>query len=91
MTLGNSEILKLTAWPIDLLQKRTGEPVGLLMPKIAGRKDIHHLYSPKSRRADFQRADWRFLVRAAARYYRKPNARSHRPLVGCGATVNRLN
>ncbi len=29
-------------------------------------KDIHHLYSPKSRRAEFAAADWRFLIRVAA-------------------------
>jgi DNA-binding helix-hairpin-helix protein with protein kinase domain len=58
-------ITRLTAWPIDLLSKRTGEPIGLLLPKISG-TDVHRLYSPKSRRTDFQRADWRFLIRAAA-------------------------
>lgn len=57
---------KLTAWPAGLLRHRTQGPIGLLMPKVSGRKDIHHLYSPKSRRADFQTADWRFLVRTAA-------------------------
>lgn len=64
--LRNDRISGLAAWPIELLLRRSGEPIGVLMPKIVGRKDIHHLYSPKSRRADFQRADWRFLVRAAA-------------------------
>jgi DNA-binding helix-hairpin-helix protein with protein kinase domain len=64
--LRGEQIAKLTAWPIDLLSTRSGQPVGLLIPRFAGRKDIHHLYSPKSRRADFQRADWRFLIRAAA-------------------------
>lgn len=57
---------KLTAWPIGLLRHRVNGPIGLLMPKVADRKDIHHLYSPKSRRSDFQRADWRFLIRSAA-------------------------
>lgn len=59
-------LLRLTAWPAGLLRHRTRGPIGLLMPKVSGRKDIHHLYSPKSRRADFQTADWRFLVRTAA-------------------------
>lgn len=56
---------KLTAWPIDTLSKRTGEPAGFLMPKIEGRQDIHNLYGPKSRRQQFLRADWRFLIRAS--------------------------
>ena len=49
-----------------LLSRRTGEAVGLVMPKVIGHKDIHHLYSPKSRRSHFPKANWHFLVRAAA-------------------------
>lgn len=57
---------KLTSWPVDLLRmKGTGQPIGLLMPRIFNRKNVHHLYGPKSRLQDFPRADWRFLVRAA--------------------------
>ena len=62
----SDQIEGLTAWPIDLVALRTGVPVGLIMPKIVGYKDVHHLYGPKSRRAEFPHADWRFLVRAAA-------------------------
>jgi DNA-binding helix-hairpin-helix protein with protein kinase domain len=65
--LRNEDITKLTAWPAGILRLRTnGEPIGLIMPKVSGCKDIHNLYSPKSRRAEFQRADWRFLIRAIA-------------------------
>ncbi len=65
--LRNDQIASLTAWPAGLLlAKGNNAPIGLLMPKVAGRKDIHNLYSPKSRRAEFQRADWRFLIRASA-------------------------
>lgn len=60
-------LAKLTSWPIDLLTvKGTKQPIGLLMPRIANKKNVHHLYGPKSRLQDFPRADWRFLVRAAA-------------------------
>jgi DNA-binding helix-hairpin-helix protein with protein kinase domain len=59
-------LVKFTAWPVHLLKtKGTKQPIGLLMPRIANRKNIHHLYGPKSRLQDFPRADWRFLVRAA--------------------------
>ncbi len=61
----NHPVIKLTAWPAELLSNKSGAPIGLLMPKVDG-QDIHRLYSPKSRRSDFQRADWRFLIRAAA-------------------------
>jgi len=57
---------RLTAWPTGLLSARTGQAVGLTMPQIAGHRDIHQLYSPKSRRTAFPEADWRFLVRVAA-------------------------
>src|SRR5436305_1351357 len=49
MAAMRSEALaKLTAWPSDLLlTKGTGQPIGLLMPRIANRKNVHHLYGPK--------------------------------------------
>ncbi len=57
---------RLTAWPIDLIrEKSTGQAIGIIMPRISNRKNIHHLYGPKSRLQDFPKADWRFLVRAA--------------------------
>lgn len=58
---------KFTSWPIDLIRTRsTGQATGLLMPRIVNRKNVHHLYGPKSRLQDFPNADWRFLVHAAA-------------------------
>ena len=58
---------KLMSWPVDLLiEKRTSRPVGLLIPRVHNKKNVHHLYGPKSRLQDFPRADWRFLVHAAA-------------------------
>lgn len=64
--LRSDQLDRLTAWPIELLSLRSGQPMGLTMPRVVGYKDIHHLYSPKSRRAEFPGADWRFLVRTAA-------------------------
>ncbi|MBS0541918.1 MAG: hypothetical protein JSR47_24350, partial [Proteobacteria bacterium] len=62
----SESVAKLAAWPTGLLSLPSGAPIGLLMPKVTGHKDIHHLYSPKSRRAEFPGADWRFLIRVAA-------------------------
>lgn len=59
-------LLSLTAWPVELLQTPGGDPCGLLMPKVSGHKDVHHLYSPKSRKVEFPNAGWRFLIRTAA-------------------------
>ena len=50
-----------------MLAGRRQPAEALLMPrKVTGYRDIHQLYSPKSRRAAFPAADWRFLVRVAA-------------------------
>jgi DNA-binding helix-hairpin-helix protein with protein kinase domain len=64
--LKNDRLLSLAAWPLDLLRSPQGHPMGLIMPKVDGHKDIHTLYSPRSRKVEFPNADWRFLVRAAA-------------------------
>jgi DNA-binding helix-hairpin-helix protein with protein kinase domain len=64
--MSTTALQKLTAWPTGLLNQAGVGPVGLLLPKVSGSKDIHQLYGPKSRRAEFLRADWRFLVRTAA-------------------------
>lgn len=57
---------ELAAWPIELIRERqSGTPVGFIMDNFPNRKDIHHLYGPKSRLQAFPGADWRFLVRAA--------------------------
>lgn len=62
----NGDVNKVSAWPIGLLlSKADRAPIGLIMPKINNAKDIHKLYSPKSRLVEFPKgADWRFLVRA---------------------------
>jgi len=66
-SLYSDGIARVAAWPTGLLTtKASRKPVGLLMPKSVGGKDIHKLYSPKSRRSEFVRADLRFLVRVAA-------------------------
>ncbi|WP_441252056.1 helix-hairpin-helix domain-containing protein [Tardiphaga sp. 71_E8_N1_1] len=66
-SFSNAVVKQVSAWPSGLLLSKTDRaPVGLLMPKIENAKDIHKLYSPKTRSVEFQRADWRFLVRAAA-------------------------
>lgn len=65
--IGSAELSAVAAWPIDLLISRTTrKPVGLLMPRIEKKKNVHHVYGPKSRLKDFPKADWRFLVRTAA-------------------------
>lgn len=66
VAMKTDRLLSLTAWPVELLRTLGGNPCGLLMPKVSGYKDIHYLYSPKSRKVEFPNADWRFLIRSAA-------------------------
>ena len=86
-TMRNEMLAKLTAWPLSLAVSGPGlSPIGLVMPNFPNRKDIHLLYSPKSRRAEFVRADWRFLVRAAAN-----TARSFAIVHDTGSVIGDVN
>jgi DNA-binding helix-hairpin-helix protein with protein kinase domain len=53
------------AFPIDVLFSPTGAFVGFIMKKVGGGKPVHMLYSPASRKAEFAKANYKFLVRAA--------------------------
>ena len=59
-------LLKIAAWVIDVLRDAPdGQVVGFLMPNVKA-KEIHELYSLKSRRVHFPEATWHFLVHTAA-------------------------
>lgn len=60
----NDQLLKVAAWIVDTLQDKTGKTVGFLMPNVKA-KEIHELYSLKSRRVHFPEATWKFLIHAA--------------------------
>jgi DNA-binding helix-hairpin-helix protein with protein kinase domain len=64
--LSPPELLRIAAWPIDLLLDDKEAVVGFLMQRVSSREDAHELYSPKSRRHAFPEADFRFIVHAAA-------------------------
>jgi DNA-binding helix-hairpin-helix protein with protein kinase domain len=86
-SFSNQSVKQLSAWPIGLVLTKSGRvPIGLLMPKISNRKDIHKLYSPKSRRAEFHRADWRLLIRASAN-----TARSFGAVHSTGCVIGDVN
>ena len=56
-------LLRIAAWPIDLLEDSHCTVRGFVMPHVTARRDIHELYSPKSRSEAFPEIDFRFLVR----------------------------
>jgi DNA-binding helix-hairpin-helix protein with protein kinase domain len=64
--LGTAELASFAAWPQNLLlDPRTGNTVGFLMPRIDAHREIHALYGPTDRKTAFPDASWSFLVRAA--------------------------
>ena len=61
----NDRLLKVAAWVVDVLHDApNGKVVGFLMPSVKA-KEIHELYSLKSRRVYFPEATWHFLVHTA--------------------------
>lgn len=64
--LCSPDLLKIAAWPTATLSNGNPAAVeGILMPRIAGYKEIHHLYSVAQRKKDFPEADWGFLLHTA--------------------------
>jgi DNA-binding helix-hairpin-helix protein with protein kinase domain len=60
-------LLRLTAWPVATLHETPrGAIAGFVMPRAMGFKQIHQLYGPKARMAEFPDAQWHFLVHAAS-------------------------
>ena len=59
-------LLKIAAWPSDLLLGRQGLVQGFVMPRAKSAENVHELYSPKSRADAFPTADFRFLVHVGA-------------------------
>jgi DNA-binding helix-hairpin-helix protein with protein kinase domain len=63
---GTPALLRVAAWPVELLEDEARRVRGFLMPRADARENAHQLYSPKSRRHAFPDADFRFVVHAAA-------------------------
>jgi DNA-binding helix-hairpin-helix protein with protein kinase domain len=53
------------AFPIEALYATANQFVGFTMPLVPGCKPIHDLYSPTSRRTEFPKATFPFLIRTA--------------------------
>jgi DNA-binding helix-hairpin-helix protein with protein kinase domain len=57
---------QLVAFPQTIVTSQSGAFVGFTMRLVDGFRPIHELYGPKSRKIHYPKADYRFLVRAAA-------------------------
>jgi DNA-binding helix-hairpin-helix protein with protein kinase domain len=62
----SDSLIKIAAWPVDVVGDQRGTVRGFLMPRINSRVDIHQLYSPKSRATRFPDADFRFIAHVAS-------------------------
>ncbi len=79
--LRSDRLLALAAWPVDTLHHQSnGAVAGVLMRKVTGFREIHTLYSPKSRMTAFPNAGFPFLVHSAtnvARAFRVIHEHGH--------------
>ncbi|WP_167332133.1 helix-hairpin-helix domain-containing protein [Pseudomonas vranovensis] len=60
-----AEATTLVAFPSEVVTDSSGNFAGFSMRLVAGYRPLHELYSPKSRKIHFPKADYRFLVRVA--------------------------
>jgi len=66
VALSDPAIIKIAAWPLDTLHERPGgDVVGFLMPKVAGRLELHKLAHPLDRFRHFADVGYDFLVHVA--------------------------
>lgn len=64
--LARADLLRVAAWPENLIVDESGAVRGFVMRSVVARRDIHELYSPKSRADAFPSCDFRFLIHVAA-------------------------
>lgn len=88
VSLQNERLLALTAWPLGtLFTVGSKTAAGFLMRNVARLKDIHLLYSPKSRTREFPpKANWRFLIHTASNV-----ARAFAAVHDCGHVIGDVN
>jgi DNA-binding helix-hairpin-helix protein with protein kinase domain len=80
-SIASPDLLRFSGWPTAILKNRRGTVVGFAMSRVSPlSKEIHRLYSPKSRRSDFPNASFKFLIHAGtntARAFASVHSRGH--------------
>ena len=84
--MATSSLLRVAAWPTGTLHDPSGAVVGFTMPKVGGHEPVFKLYGPKVRLQEFPKADWRFLIHAAANA-----ARSFSTVHAAGLVIGDVN
>ncbi|MEG6506233.1 topoisomerase DNA-binding C4 zinc finger domain-containing protein [Nitratidesulfovibrio sp. 1201_IL3209] len=62
---GLGQATTLVTYPVEVATSATGEFLGFAMRLVSTHRELHELYSPKSRQHHFPKSDYRFLVHAA--------------------------
>jgi DNA-binding helix-hairpin-helix protein with protein kinase domain len=83
---GYHRLSSFVAFPVEMVLGPNGDFIGFTMRKVAGFKPVHELYAPGSRKVEFPKADFRFLVRAAANV-----ARAVASIHGTGCVIGDIN
>lgn len=66
VTQGLAGGTQLVAYPQAVVTSKSGQFFGFTMRLVDGFRPVHELYGPKSRKIHYPKADYRFIVRAAA-------------------------
>ena len=64
-TIKDVEILKLAAWPLDLVKNDNAIICGFIMKKLEGFMPLHMLFSPMNRKKIFPDKGYNFLIHVA--------------------------
>lgn len=69
LSIVNRKIAQQSSWvafPLAIARHSDGRFAGFVMKRVNGHKPLFELYSPGARKKHFPKADFRFLIRAAA-------------------------
>lgn len=80
VSAGLANSTNLVSFPLDTVKDKKGHFRGFAMRQITGHKPLFQLYAPGTRKQNFPKADYRFLVRTAANIARAIEAVHH---AGC--------
>ena len=83
---GDTSLTRIAAWPVELLADNRGAVQGFIMPRVTARRNIHELYSPKSRMGVFPEADFLFLTHVCTNI-----ARAFAVVHRCGHVIGDVN
>lgn len=83
---GQPALVRVAAWPVDLLADSRKTVQGFVMPRVTARRNVHELYSPKSRAQVFPEADFRFLTHVCTNV-----ARAFAVVHDCGHVIGDVN